>query len=237
MQKLQLLYSGKAKSVYQTDDSNYFVMEFRDDTSAFNGEKLASLKDKGKINNHFNAFIMEQLTRAGIPTHYVRLISDTESLVKKLQMIPVECVVRNVAAGNMSKRLGIPEGEPLKQPVFEFFLKNDALGDPMINESHILAFNWATEQEIEEMKRLTFKTNSILKELFNNSGINLIDFKLEFGRCDNQIVLGDEFTPDGCRLWDIKTNEKMDKDRFRRDLGDVTEFYRQAAERLGVTIP
>lgn len=237
MQKAKLLYSGKAKSVYETDIPDQFILEFRDDTSAFNGEKLAQLAEKGKINNYFNAFIMEKLAKAGIPTHFVKLYSDTESVVKKLKMIPVECVVRNIAAGNMSKRLGVKEGQPLNPAVFEFFLKDDALGDPMINESHIHTFGWASETEVAEMKRLTFATNEVLKEIFFAAGIQLVDFKLEFGRYNNQLYLGDEFTPDGCRIWDIKTGEKMDKDRFRRDLGNVTEFYRQAAARIGVEIP
>lgn len=237
MEKRQLLYSGKAKSVYTTDNDDYLVLVFRDDTSAFDGEKVAQLSRKGAVNNSFNAFIMQQLEAAGVMTHFERLLSPNESLVKRLQMIPVECVVRNIAAGSMSRRLGIEEGKELDPPTFEFFLKNDALHDPMINDYHIRTFNWASDAEIAQMKELTFKVNTILKQLFLNGNMLLVDFKLEFGRYKGQIILGDEFTPDGCRIWDINTREKLDKDRFRRDLGGVIEAYEQAAQRLGVSIP
>lgn len=235
--KQQLLYSGKAKSVYHTDDSELLLMEFRDDTSAYNGVKLAQLSRKGLVNNYFNAFIMQKLQAAGIATHLQQRVSDTESLVKCLDMIPVECVVRNVAAGGMSKRLGIEEGAVLSRPVFEFFYKDDALGDPMINESHILSFAWATQTEITQMQQITMAVNEILTPLFEQAGFMLVDYKLEFGRYHGELLLGDEFTPDGCRLWDSKTQEKFDKDRFRRDLGDVIGHYEQVASRLGITIP
>ena len=186
------------------------------------------------VNNRFNHFIMTRLKEAGIPTQLDRLLSDNESLVKKLDMIPVECVVRNVAAGSLVRRLALKKVK-LNPPTFEFFLKNDALHDPMVNEYHIQAFGWATKEQIEQMKTLTFKVNAVLKSLFEQAGLILVDYKLEFGVCDGELVLGDEFTPDGCRLWDAKTREKLDKDRFRQGLGGG-EAYREVAQRLGVQL-
>lgn len=191
---------------------------------------------QGAVNNKFNAFIMGKLAEAGIPSHFERLLSDTESLVKRLEMIPVECVVRNIAAGSMCRRLGIKEGTELDPPTFEFFLKNDALHDPMVNDSHIRTFGWAGEEEVARMKELTFQVNAVLKPLFLDAGILLVDYKLEFGRYQGQVLLGDEFSPDGCRLWDAKTREKLDKDRFRQDLGNVIEAYEEVARRLGVDL-
>lgn len=237
MKKLEQLYRGKAKTLYSTDNDDFLIVEFRDDTSAFDGVKVEQLTDKGKVNNHFNAFIMQQLEKAGIPTHFEKLLSAQESLVKHLKMIPVECVVRNIAAGSICRRLGVPEGIDLNPITFEFFLKNDALHDPMINEYHIAAFHWALPEHVEEMKRLTFAVNGVLKNLFLDAGMLLVDYKLEFGLYKDKIILGDEFTPDGCRIWDIDTREKLDKDRFRRDLGNVIESYQIAAKRLGVDIP
>jgi phosphoribosylaminoimidazole-succinocarboxamide synthase len=234
MEQGKELYSGKAKSVYLTDDPDQLILEFRNDTSAFDGEKVDQLDRKGMVNNRFNAFVMDQLEQAGIKTHFAKLLSDQTSLVKKLDMIPVECVVRNVAAGSLVRRLGVEEGKDLYPPVFEFFLKNDALHDPMINDYHILAFDWASAAEIETMKSLTFRVNDVLKKLFENAGLLLVDYKLEFGRFHGDIVLGDEFTPDGCRLWDAETRKKMDKDRFRQGLGGVVEAYEEVARRLGV---
>lgn len=234
MEKRNELYRGKAKTVYTTDDPSRLVLEFRNDTSAFDGEKVEQLEDKGMVNNRFNHFIMTQLENAGIPTQLDELLSDTESLVKKLDMIPVECVVRNVAAGSLVRRLGVEEGKTLNPPTFEFFLKNDALHDPMVNEYHIEAFGWATKDQIAQMKELTFKVNSVLKSLFEQAGLLLVDYKLEFGVFDGQLVLGDEFTPDGCRLWDAETREKLDKDRFRQGLGGVVEAYKEVGQRLGV---
>ena len=179
---------------------------------------------------------MGKLEAAGLHTHFVRLLSDTESLVRKLEMIPVECVVRNVVAGSMSKRLGIPEGLVLPAPIFEFFYKSDALHDPMINDAHIEVLGWATKDEIAQMKTLTFRVNDVLKPLFAQAGITLVDYKLEFGRYRGEMLLGDEFTPDGCRLWDSTTREKMDKDRFRRDLGNVIEMYMEVGRRIGVPL-
>ncbi|WP_369602468.1 phosphoribosylaminoimidazolesuccinocarboxamide synthase [Hahella sp. SMD15-11] len=236
MQKGKELYRGKAKSVYETDDPNLFIMEYRNDTSAFDGAKKAQLDDKGAVNNKINAFIMEKLQAAGIPTHFVRLLSDTESLVRRLRMVPVECVVRNRAAGSLCKRLGIEEGRELNPPTYELFLKNDALHDPMINDSHAITFGWATEAELATMKDLTFRVNDVLRRLFDEAGMILVDYKLEFGECDGRIVLGDEFSPDGCRIWDKATGEKMDKDRFRQDLGNVIDYYKEVGRRLGVSL-
>lgn len=235
MEKRQELYAGKAKSVFATDDPDRVILQFRDDTSAFDGERMESLARKGMVNNRFNAFIMETLAEAGVPTHFEKRLSDTESLVKALKMIPVECVVRNIAAGGLVKRLGVTEGEELTPPTFELFLKNDALHDPMINESLAETFGWATPEQLAEMKALTFKVNAVLKKLFADGGLLLIDYKLEFGLFQGQIVLGDEFSPDGCRLWDAKTREKLDKDRFRQGLGGVIEAYEEVGRRIGVS--
>lgn len=235
MQKHEQLYSGKAKSVYSTDDQNLLVLHFRNDTSAFDGKKVAQLDRKGMVNNKFNAFIMEKLAAAGVPTHFVKQLSDEESLVKRLQMIPVECVVRNIAAGSLCRRLGVEEGIDLNPPTFELFLKNDALGDPMINEYHVRSFGWATEEQLTAMQELTFSVNDVLKHLFADADMLLVDFKLEFGiTADGELVLGDEITPDGCRLWDRNTRERLDKDRFRQDLGNVVESYEAVGRRLGI---
>ncbi|MDZ7802462.1 phosphoribosylaminoimidazolesuccinocarboxamide synthase [Thiohalophilus sp.] len=236
MQKQQELYAGKAKTVFTTDDPDRLILEFRNDTSAFDGEKLAQLERKGMVNNKFNAFIMQQLQQAGIPTHFESLLSDQESVVKKLAMLPIECVVRNLSAGSLCRRLGVEEGQSLNPPVFEFFLKDDALHDPMINDYHILAFDWATAAEIERMKQLTFAVNDVLKRLFEQAGLLLVDYKLEFGRFEGELLLGDEFTPDGCRLWDAQTRDKLDKDRFRQGLGGVVEAYEEVARRLGIAL-
>lgn len=236
MKKGEELYRGKAKTVYRTDNDDLFILEFRDDTSAFNGQRLEKLARKGVVNNQFNAFIMQLLAQAGIKNHFEACLSPTESIVKRLDMIPVECVVRNVATGSLSKRLGIEEGKALTPPVFEFFLKDDALGDPMINSSHIQSFGWATAEEVALMKATTLKVNQVLSPLFEEAGMQLIDFKLEFGRFEGELLLGDEFTPDGCRIWDMNSKEKLDKDRFRQDLGNVIESYESVANRLGIEI-
>ncbi len=236
MEKRAELYAGKAKTVYTTDDPERLILEFRDDTSAFDGEKVAQLARKGRVNNLFNAFIMERLQAAGIPTHFERLLSERESVVKRLEMLPVESVIRNISAGSLCRRLGVAEGLTLEPPVQEFFLKNDALHDPMINESHMITFNWATEEEIRRMKELTGQVNDLLRELFAEAGLLLVDYKLEFGRFRGELLLGDEFTPDGCRLWDRVTREKLDKDRFRQGLGSVVESYEAVARRIGVAL-
>lgn len=234
MEKRDELYVGKAKSVYATDDPEHYLLVFRDDTSAFDGEKKQQLARKGRVNNRFNAFVMEKLAAAGIPTHFERLVSPTESLVKRLEMIPVECVVRNYAAGSLCRRLGIEEGQKLDPATFELFLKDDALHDPMINESHVLTFGWASAEELEQMRQLTLDANAVLVDLFAKGDMLLVDHKLEFGRFHGRVVLGDEFSPDGCRIWDAKTRKKMDKDRFRQDLGDVIETYEEVGRRLGI---
>jgi len=234
MEKRELLYTGKAKSVYTTDNPDYLVLVFRDDTSAFDGKKVEQLARKGRVNNTFNAFIMQKLAEAGIETHFDKLITPNEVLVKRLTMIPVECVVRNYAAGSLCRRLGVTEGLELNPPTFELFLKNDALGDPMINESHVRSFGWATEAQLARMKELSFAVNDVLKALFAEGNMLLVDFKLEFGVFHDRIVLGDEFSPDGCRLWDKDTRKKLDKDRFRQGLGEVVEAYEEVGRRLGI---
>ncbi|MCL2309035.1 MAG: phosphoribosylaminoimidazolesuccinocarboxamide synthase [Proteobacteria bacterium] len=240
MMKGEELYRGKAKTVYATDDPNWVIMHYRDDVSAFDGAKLAQLTKKGETNNKINAFIMGKLEEAGIKTHFGKLLNERESLVRAMKMLPVECVVRNVCAGSMSKRLGIEEGVRLPEPIFEYFYKSDALHDPMVNDDHIRVLGWASEDDVQRMRILTRRVNKILQPLFANAGIDLVDYKLEFGRAvddpEGPLLLGDEFTPDGCRLWDIKTGEKMDKDRFRRDLGEVIEHYREVAMRIGVPL-
>lgn len=236
MQKQALLYTGKAKSVYETDNPDYLILHFRNDASAFNGEKIAQLDRKGKVNNRFNSFIMEKLAQAGIETHLEKELSEDEVLVKRLSMIPVECVVRNYAAGGLMKRLGLEEGLALVPPTFELFYKDDALGDPMLSESTAVALGYATQAQLDEMKALTYKVNEVLSELFDKGGLMLVDFKLEFGVFKDRIVLGDEFSPDGCRLWDKETKKKLDKDRFRQGLGDVVEGYEEVARRIGVPL-
>ena len=224
MEKKAELYRGKAKTVYATDDPEKLIIFFRNDTSAFDGLKK------------FNYFIMKKLEAAGIPTQVEGLLSDTELLVKKLEMVPVECVVRNYTAGSICKRLPVKEGQKLETPTFEFFLKDDALHDPMVNDSHIISFGWGTQEDIDQMKALSLKINDVLKKLFDDAGLILVDFKLEFGKFHGQLLLGDEFSPDGCRLWDKKTMKKLDKDRFRQNLGGVMEAYEEVAHRIGVPL-
>ena len=236
MQRGNLLYSGKAKTVYECERSDALILHFRDDTSAFDGEKVEQLERKGVINNQFNALIMQHLAANNIPTHFIEVLSQDESLVRRLDMIPIECVVRNIASGSMTKRLGVEDGTVLSPPTFEFFLKNDALHDPMVNEYHIETFGWASKADIEQMKAVTFQVNQVLSTLFDEAGMILVDFKLEFGRQGEHLLLGDEFSPDGCRIWDKATRERMDKDRFRRGLGGVTEAYVEVARRLGLTL-
>ena len=236
MEKRTEIYRGMAKSVYTTDDPDRLILLFRNDTSAFDGKKIEQLERKGMVNNRFNAFIMQKLQDSGIPTQFDKLLSDTECLVKKLDMVPVECVVRNYAAGSLVKRLGIEEGKELLPPTFELFLKDDAKGDPFINESHVVTFGWATAEQLQRMRELTLQVNDVLKQLFDDAGLLLVDFKLEFGLFKGDVVLGDEFSPDGCRLWDKETRKKMDKDRFRQGLGGVIEAYEEVAQRLGVPL-
>ena len=236
MQKQALIYTGKAKSVYETDDADYLIMHFRNDASAFNGEKIAQLDRKGKVNNRFNTFIMQKLSEAGIETHFERQLSDDEVLVKRLTMIPVECVVRNYAAGGLVKRLGLTEGQVLNPPTYELFYKDDKLGDPMLSESTAVALGYADADTLAQMHKLTYQVNDVLSKLFDDAGLMLVDFKLEFGLFHGRVVLGDEFSPDGCRLWDKETKKKLDKDRFRQGLGDVVEGYEEVALRIGVPL-
>lgn len=236
MQKHAELYRGKAKTVYTTDNPDLLILEFRNDTSALDGERIEQFDRKGMVNNKFNHFIMGKLEAAGIPTQMERLLSDTEILVKKLDMVPVECVIRNRAAGSLVKRLGLEEGMVLNPPIFDLFLKNDAKHDPMINESYCETFGWVSRENLAEMKRLSYIANDVLSRLFDDAGLILVDFKLEFGLYKGQVVLGDEFSPDGSRLWDKETLDKMDKDRFRQSLGGLIEAYEEVARRLGVAL-
>jgi len=237
VEKIKELTKGKAKSLFTTSDDDRLIMHFSDDTSAFDGKKKEALLGKGAVNNQFNAFIMDHLEKNGVETHHIETINNNDSLVWNLKMFPIECVIRNRASGSICRRLGTEDGLILQSPLFEFFLKDDDLGDPLINDEHIISFGWATKEQIDKMKALTYKVNIILSELFINSGLILVDFKVEFGVSGKgKILLADEFTPDGCRLWDSKTLKKMDKDRFRQGLGDVVESYHQVADRLGMNI-
>jgi phosphoribosylaminoimidazole-succinocarboxamide synthase len=236
MEKLLQITTGKAKSLYTTSNPDQLIMEFRDDTSAFDGKKIEALDNKGKVNNQFNAFVMEFLSSKGIETHFIELLSSNESVVYKLDMFPIECVVRNRATGSLCKRLGVEDGLLLDPPLFEFFLKDDALGDPLINDHHIVSFGWATQEEANLMREMTLKVNDLLVDFFKEANLILVDYKLEFGMFKGKMLLADEFTPDGCRLWDKDTLTKMDKDRFRQDLGNVIETYSEVAERLGMQI-
>lgn len=236
MQKLAELYRGKAKTVYATEDPDRLILSFRNDTSALDGQRIEQFDRKGMVNNRFNHFIMAKLEAAGIPTQMERLLSDTEVLVKKLEMVPVECVIRNRAAGSLVKRLGIEEGTLLNPPLFDLFLKNDAMHDPMVNESYCRTFGWVSDEHLAQMKRLSYRVNDVLSQLFDEAGLILVDFKLEFGLFKGEVVLGDEFSPDGSRLWDKLTLEKMDKDRFRQNLGGLIEAYEAVARRLGVPL-
>ena len=236
IEKLSLISEGKAKSLYETSETSELLMVYRDDTSAFDGKKKEALKGKGEINNKFNAFIMQYLANNGVETHFIKLVQDNESLVKRLDMLPVECVVRNIATGSICRRLGVEQGLNFEEPLFEFFLKDDDLGDPLINDNHIIAFKWGTEKEIKIMKEKTLAINKLLCEKFSDAGLILVDYKVEFGRKGDDIILGDEFTPDGCRIWDQDTGESLDKDRFRKDLGNVVESYQIVAHKLGITI-
>jgi len=236
MQKKAELYRGKAKTVYSTENPDLLVLEFRNDTSALDGERIEQFDRKGMINNKFNYFIMTKLQEAGIPTQMEALLSDNEALVKKLDMVPVECVVRNRAAGSLVKRLGVEEGIILNPPLFDLFLKNDAKHDPMINESYCETFGWVNKENLAKMRELTYKANDVLSKLFLDAGMILVDFKLEFGLFKGEVVLGDEFSPDGARLWDKDTLNKMDKDRYRQSLGGLIEAYEEVANRLGVKL-
>ncbi len=232
MEKLEMIYEGKAKKVYATNSKDYVVIHYKDDATAFNGEKKGQITDKGIFNNEITSIIFGLLNSKGIPTHFESKINEREQLCKKVQIVPLEVITRNVAAGSMSKRLGIAEGTELKTTVYELSYKNDDLGDPLINDYHAVGMGLTTFDELRVIYDLTQKINEILKDFFIKMGIKLIDFKLEFGRFNGHIVLADEISPDTCRFWDSKTNEKLDKDRFRRDLGNVREAYAEILKRL-----
>ena len=233
MKKIEQLYEGKAKKVYSTEDPNVVIVSYKDDATAFDGLKKGTITGKGAINNQMTNFLMQQLEKAGVPTHFVEELDQRETAVKKVAIVPLEVIVRNISAGSFAKRYGVEEGIQFDEPTFEFSYKNDDLGDPLINDYHALALKLATAEEIETIKTLAFKVNDALKEFFLTIGIKLVDFKLEFGRLsDGTIVLADEISPDTCRLWDKETNEKLDKDRFRRDLGNVEGAYQEVMRRL-----
>lgn len=227
MERLEKLYEGKAKILYTTSDPDLLVQYFKDDATAFDGAKKGTIIDKGVMNNHVSTRIFEFLESEGIKTHFVKNLNDREMLVKKLDIIPIEVVLRNVAAGSLCKRLGIEEGRVMEKPILEFFYKSDPLGDPMINECHVDVFGWATKQEVEILKSEGTKINNLMKKFFEERSIRLVDFKVEFGRHNGDVILGDEISPDGCRLWHWETNEKMDKDRFRFNMGNVEEKYQE----------
>jgi phosphoribosylaminoimidazole-succinocarboxamide synthase len=230
----ELLYEGKAKRIFRTEDEQSVLIEYKDSATAFNGQKKADITGKGRLNNEITSLLFIKLKEQGIESHFIKRISETEQLVKKVAIIPLEVVVRNIAAGSLSKRLGIEEGKELTKPLVEFYLKNDDLGDPLLTTDHIYELNIATEEELTILKEKALKINTVLSSFFTELGINLIDFKLEFGKDhDGQILLADEISPDTCRLWDKKTNEKLDKDVFRRDLGSLTEAYETVFNRLG----
>jgi phosphoribosylaminoimidazole-succinocarboxamide synthase len=239
MSRRKKLYEGKAKILYEGPEPGTIVQYFKDDATAFNNQKKAVLEGKGVLNNRISEFIMEHLNRIGVPTHFIKRLNMREQLVREVEIIPLEVVVRNIAAGSIAKRFGLTEGDPLPRSIVEFYYKDDALEDPMVSEEHITAFNWATTQDIDDMLAMSLRVNDFVSGLFSAVGIRLVDFKLEFGRIYDQndeprIILADEISPDSCRLWDMDTNEKMDKDRFRRDLGNVTEAYAEVARRLGI---
>ena len=233
IEKRGQLYEGKAKKVFETSDTNYLIVDYKDDATAFNGLKKGTIESKGIINNKVTNYLMKMLGEKGIPTHYVEEISDRETIVKRVSIVPLEVIVRNIAAGSLSKRLGLPEGTKLAHTVLEFCYKDDALGDPMVNEYHIYAMNLATPEEVKTISDYALRVNEILAEFLSHAKIELIDFKLEFGRLpDGTIILADEISPDTCRFWDSETGEKLDKDRFRRDLGNVEGAYKEILHRL-----
>jgi phosphoribosylaminoimidazole-succinocarboxamide synthase len=238
MQKLEKIYEGKAKQLFTTEDENLLIQYFKDDATAFNAQKKAVIEGKGVLNNIISEHIMLEMAKAGVPTHFVKRLNEREQLVRKVKIIPLEVIVRNVAAGSMAKRLGISEGLELLSPIFEICFKDDALGDPLINDDHAVSvLKVVTKAQLDEIKKHTLKINEILREIFKKIGIKLVDFKIEFGfDAENKIVLADEISPDSCRLWDEKTSEKMDKDRFRRDLGGLVEAYQEVANRLKINL-
>ena len=232
MEKKEQLYEGKAKKVFATEDPDYVIVSYKDDATAFNGLKKGTIEGKGAINNRMTNYMFGLLEKAGVPTHFVEELNDRETVVKKVEIVPLEVIVRNVAAGSFSKKLGIEEGTALKCPTLEFSFKNDDLGDPFINSYYALALGLATKEEIDKISEYAFKVNSFMLDFFKKLGIDLIDFKIEFGRFKGDIILADEISPDNCRFWDSKTHEKLDKDRFRRDMGGVEDAYKEIMKRL-----
>lgn len=233
MEKKEMLYEGKAKKVYATDNPEVLLVDYKDDATAFNGLKKGTISGKGAINNRVTNFMMQLLEKEGVPTHFVEELSDRETLVKKVSIVPLEVIIRNISAGSFAKRYGVEEGIVFAEPTIEFSYKNDDLGDPLINEYHALALGVATREEIDTIKNMAFKVNSVMKEFFKKLNVDLVDFKLEFGKVsDGSIVLADEISPDTCRFWDSTTHEKLDKDRFRRDLGNVEDAYVEMMNRI-----
>ena len=233
MEKREQLYEGKAKKVFKTNDENLYIVDYKDDATAGNGAKKGTILGKGPINNRVTNHLMQLLEKHGVPTHFVQELSSRETVVKRVEIVPLEVIVRNIAAGSLAKRLGLDEGVKMGRTVLEYCYKDDALGDPMVNEYHILAMGWATEEELAAIAAMSFQVNDVLGEYLKDAGIELIDFKLEFGRlADGSIVLADEISPDTCRFWDAQTHEKLDKDRFRRDMGGVEDAYREILKRL-----
>lgn len=235
MEKKELLYEGKAKKVFKTNDENLYIVDYKDDATAFNGLKKGQIAGKGVVNNKMSNYLMKLMEKEGIPTHFVEELSERETLVKKVTIVPLEVIIRNIAAGSFSKRLGVEEGSELKTTILEYCYKDDALGDPLINDYHAIALGVASREELDKIADMAFKVNKVLIEYFKTIGIELVDFKIEFGKTPNgEIILADEISPDTCRLWDSKTHEKLDKDRFRRDLGNVEEAYEEVFKRLGL---
>ena len=235
MEKKEQLYEGKAKKVFATDDANLVIVDYKDDATAFNGEKKGTITGKGVINNVMSNHMFQLLEQQGVPTHFVEQLSERETLVKKVSIVPLEVIIRNISAGSFAKRFGVEEGIVFDEPTIEFSYKNDELGDPLMNAYHAIALKAATREEIETIKAMAFKVNEVMKQYFDTLNVILVDFKLEFGKtADGKIVLADEISPDTCRLWDKDTNEKLDKDRFRRDLGNVEDAYQEVFRRLGI---
>lgn len=232
MKKLEQLYEGKAKKVFKTDDPKCLIVDYKDDATAFNGEKKGQIVGKGVVNNMMTNIILQLLEQKGVPTHYVEQISDRETIVKAVKILPLEVITRNISAGSFAKRYGVEEGIVFDKPTFELSYKNDDLGDPLMCESHALALKLVTEEQLEKVKAYTATVNETLKEFFLDKGLKLVDFKIEFGLYDGDVILADEISPDTCRLWDVETNEKMDKDRFRRDLGKIEETYAEVLRRV-----
>lgn len=232
MKKLEQLYEGKAKKVFKTDDPKLLIVDYKDDATAFDGEKKGQIVGKGVVNNTMSNIIFRMLEEKGVPTHFVEQLSERETVVKAVKILPLEVIVRNVSAGSFAKRYGVEEGIPFERPTFEVSYKNDDLGDPLMSEDHAVALGLATAGQLALLRKYAFTVNDALKEFFLERGLKLIDFKIEFGEANGEIILADEISPDTCRLWDVKTNEKMDKDRFRRDLGNLEETYREVLERV-----